>query len=102
MECFYTLEGGDPEPADEEAIQLYRICQEACRNAVRHASASSISITLRAMDGELTLSVEDDGSGLPPEKERGIGMGLSMMRHRASTIGAIKTRPPPSSISSST
>ncbi len=88
VECLYTLEGGDPELDDEGAIQLYRICQEACRNAVRHASASSISITLRAMGGELVLAVEDDGSGLPPDKERGIGMGLSMMRHRAATIGA--------------
>ena len=43
---------------------------------------------LRAENGTLVLSVADDGSGLPPRGERGEGLGLRIMAHRAAMIGA--------------
>jgi signal transduction histidine kinase len=79
------------------ATQLYLIGQEAVYNAVRHAQAHKVRITLKADEG-LVLSVQDDGRGMPalppaPPPPRGEGageggMGLRIMRNRAALIGA--------------
>jgi signal transduction histidine kinase len=71
------------------AADLYRIAQEAIRNAARHSAAKEISLTLSANDERLTLTVEDDGRGIMPAAETRGGMGLKIMRYRASIIGAL-------------
>ncbi len=70
------------------ASHLFRIAQEAVRNAVRHGGARHIEVHLRARNQLLTLVVQDDGSGLPPVAARGSGLGLRIMAHRAAMIGA--------------
>ncbi|PTY05770.1 hypothetical protein DB347_15530 [Opitutaceae bacterium EW11] len=45
------------------AVSLYRIVQEVFSNIARHAHATHVTVTLRAVDDELTLVVEDDGVG---------------------------------------
>jgi signal transduction histidine kinase len=68
-------------------IQLFRIAQEAVRNAARHSGARRIGIGLAQHGDGVRLWVEDDGVGLPMVPT-GDGMGLHIMRHRADTIGA--------------
>ncbi|MBF9072462.1 sensor histidine kinase [Streptacidiphilus fuscans] len=51
-------------PARESA--MLRVTQEAVNNALRHAWATRVDVTLRYADGELTLEVRDNGVGLPP------------------------------------
>lgn len=68
------------------AGHLFRIAQEAVNNAMKHSRAQTIVIGLVRADGALELSVRDDGRGLP--KSRSHGMGLHVMKHRASVIGA--------------
>jgi len=70
------------------ATHLYRIAEEAARNAVRHGRARLVTFALAAEDGNLVLAVRDNGSGLPPPGERGQGLGLRIMAHRAAIIGA--------------
>lgn len=70
------------------AMHLYRIAQEAVVNASKHANAAEIIISLDVNDENIVLAVADDGSGLPAEQVRSQGLGLRMMRHRASVIGA--------------
>jgi signal transduction histidine kinase len=72
------------------AGHLYRIAQEAVNNAVKHARAKTVKIRLAQTDGELRLEITDDGDGLPKGRSstRGGGLGLGVMRHRASVIGA--------------
>ena len=65
---------------------LYRIAQEAVNNALKHAKATRITLRLVQNDERLLLEVKDDGAGLPETKSKGVGVGL--MRHRASVIGA--------------
>ncbi len=65
---------------------LYRIAQEAVNNALKHARAKAITVRLTVKDGRLRLEVKDDGAGLA--KDRGDGVGLGLMRHRAGLIGA--------------
>ena len=53
-------------------------------------------ITLAAGKAGLLLQVKDDGAGLPPAAERGQGLGLRIMAHRAAIIGArftVEARP---------
>jgi PAS domain S-box-containing protein len=79
----------DIQITDEElCTNLYRIAQEAVNNAARHSEASRIVISLRRAAGEVTLSIEDDGHGLPVNVTGETGMGLSIMKYRASSVGA--------------
>jgi signal transduction histidine kinase len=71
------------------ATHLYRIAQEAVTNALRHGKPSQILISLMEREGRVTLSVEDDGVGLPEVWQKGQGLGTRIMAHRASMIGGV-------------
>ena len=68
------------------ATQLYRIAQEAVRNAVEHGAAHEVLIQLTFGHREMVLKVQDDGEGFDT-KANGHGMGLRIMRYRAQCIG---------------
>jgi signal transduction histidine kinase len=68
------------------ATHLYRITQEAITNAVKHSNAKEIVVRLEAETDALTLTISDDGVGVPPKAPP--GMGLRTMAYRASVIGA--------------
>jgi len=70
------------------AVNLYRIAQEAINNAVKHGKAQHIDIGLQARNERVTLLVKNDGIDFPEKSDRGSGMGLRIMRHRAGMIGA--------------
>ncbi|MDR3459611.1 MAG: sensor histidine kinase [Verrucomicrobiae bacterium] len=70
------------------AGHLYRIAQEAVRNAIKHGKAGNILIRLEAGEAGNELSVKDDGVGLPDPLPKQRGMGLRIMAHRSSMIGA--------------
>jgi signal transduction histidine kinase len=79
------------------AEHIYRFAQEAVANIVRHARASSVGIRLVIEDGDLVLTVTDDGAGFDPEAAEGQGgMGLRSMRYRAQSLGgrlAVESNP---------
>lgn len=75
-------------PEGPAALHLYRIAQEAVGNAVKHAKPREIVISLAKDRGAVTLTVCDDGRGMPREAEPGRGMGLNIMRYRARMIDA--------------
>lgn len=68
------------------ASNLYRIAQEAVRNAVRHAEATAIQILVDTNGSAVSLQVGDNGKGIPATGERK-GLGLEIMKYRAFTIG---------------
>jgi signal transduction histidine kinase len=82
FECDKPVEIGEP----GVATHLYRITQEAITNAVKHSNAKSIIVRLEAETDGLTLTISDDGVGMPPKIPG--GMGLRTMAYRASVIGA--------------
>jgi len=84
FECPHPVLIGD----HAAAIHLYRVAQESVSNAVRHAKAKHIRITLRRSKAGIELRVLDDGCGLPSRSRRRAGMGLEIMKHRAAVIGA--------------
>jgi two-component system, LuxR family, sensor kinase FixL len=86
--CEVRHDEADPVTDPAAAIQLYRIAQEAVANAVKHGKPRKVTVGLASSNGNVTLSVEDDGKGLPENVPPGKGMGLHIMRYRAELIGA--------------
>jgi signal transduction histidine kinase len=70
------------------AGHLYRIAQESLNNAVKHAHARHVTIRLSQSDEAITLVIADDGAGMPKNVPKQRGLGLGVMQHRASAIGA--------------
>jgi PAS domain S-box-containing protein len=71
----------------ELANHLYRIAQEAVRNAVRHGQARTIRLHLAVARAKVSLAITDDGIGLPEQAMDATGMGLKIMRYRARMLG---------------
>jgi signal transduction histidine kinase/ligand-binding sensor domain-containing protein len=67
---------------------LLRIAQEAIMNAVRHAGARTIGVTLQMLPDVLQIAVRDDGLGFVPEAAAPDHFGLVGMKERAKEIGA--------------
>lgn len=82
--CFRLhVDLGDAVLPDGLALSLYRMTQEALTNAVRHAHAAEVSVTLVATaDGSLRWTVEDDGVGLAQGAAGHRGHGLDGLRER--------------------
>ncbi len=80
------------EPADDlpflpAAIEVaaYRIVQEALTNVVRHAHATICLVQLSVVEESLHIEVSDDGVGITPGQQAGVG--LLSMRERAEEVG---------------
>jgi len=71
---------------------LYRVAQEALHNALRHAGASRISVTLSSVSRPraVVLEVADDGHGFAVDAPSA-GLGLASMRERAAAAGGSLT-----------
>lgn len=89
IECTYSS-SGETELSDAgAATNLYRIAQECVSNAVKHGRASQVDVQLvRTQDGDLQLTVSDNGVGFPEELSVDRGMGVDIMHHRARVINA--------------
>jgi len=86
--CIFRSSGEVSLKDNATATHLYRITQEAINNAVKHAEATEIRITLGARGRKVELEIIDNGKGLPEDQEPSTGFGLKIMRYRASMIGA--------------
>ena len=72
----------------ELTTDLFRIFQEALTNIVRHAQANRVGVSFHQQDGSLTMQIEDDGRGIPPEKiEDYQSLGLIGIRERVLFLG---------------
>ncbi len=81
-----TVHAGDlgPLPAAVE-VAAYRIVGEAMANVGSHAGASACDVRLEAGDGRLLVEVRDDGRGIDPDVQAGVG--LVSLRERAAELG---------------
>jgi signal transduction histidine kinase len=94
----FELEAGVERHPEQVELHLYRIVQQACENALRHAQARNLWLRGRIEPAQIELSVVDDGRGF----EAGTGLdlpallagghhGLAGSFERASLIGATLT-----------
>ncbi|MFB7570153.1 GAF domain-containing sensor histidine kinase [Streptomyces sp. NPDC056165] len=84
----FTTRGIRALPAAQEEAML-RVAQEALHNALRHARADHVDVTLDRRGGGAVLRITDDGTGFDPKAVRRAGrhLGLVSMRDRASGVG---------------
>jgi two-component system, NarL family, sensor histidine kinase UhpB len=80
------LQGRLPAMPAQVELVLYRIAQESLTNALRHARASCVTVSLEADAETVTLRVTDDGVGMP-RKLPGGAAGIAGMRERALLVG---------------
>ncbi len=69
------------------ATHLYRIAQEAINNAIKHAQAQHIVVSLGGNGAITTLGIADDGIGVSQAPKTSRGMGLNIMSYRARLSG---------------
>jgi two-component system, NarL family, sensor histidine kinase UhpB len=76
-------------------LVVYRVAQEALSNAIQHAEAENVRVSLLREDGEVELRVGDDGRGFTFD-QAAKGLGLPGMRERALLVGGdlrVESRP---------
>jgi len=85
-----TVRLGDNDPAlgGRASTAVYRMVQEALTNVARHARATAVHIEMRQADGQLVLTVQDNGVGFPARATQQEGSyGLMGIRERAFMLG---------------
>ncbi|GFO68339.1 hypothetical protein GMLC_19180 [Geomonas limicola] len=89
-----------PRLAAQAELALFRITQEALTNVLKHAAATSVTISLGRTGALLQLSIKDDGHGFHAERASrqpaGTGWGITIMRQRAALAGGslrVQTEP---------
>jgi signal transduction histidine kinase len=87
VECALTVSDSlERMPADLE-IALYRVVQESVTNAVKHAHAKHIHLTVERTPRGLALSIVDDGVGIADiEAAKKVSHGLAGMSHRVRSV----------------
>jgi two-component system sensor histidine kinase UhpB len=84
------------ETGETADLTIYRTVQEALTNAFRHASATSVNVTIESTEQRhgvnrecALVRVHDNGSGLKPDHK--LGLGLTGMRERIAALGGTLT-----------
>jgi signal transduction histidine kinase len=73
---------------DQASTAIFRIVQEALTNIARHAGATAVTMNLYRINGELLITIRDDGRGIREEDlEKAESLGLIGMRERVWGLG---------------
>ena len=99
IRCRCHIEGAVDEIEPEAANDLFFIAQEAMSNAIKHAHARTVGVRLSVSDGQILLTVENDGqpfdvvtAGKGAERwqesrSRSGGLGTAIMHYRGRRLG---------------
>jgi signal transduction histidine kinase len=85
--CILQIASPLPTLATGQVHQLYRITQEAVRNAIQHARADLVNITVRRTEDRLQLVISCQGEAWKHPATSSDGLGLRIMRHRTDRLG---------------
>jgi len=92
-----SIAGSFEDVSKPRQLAIYRVVQEALRNATLHAGASDVSLSLQRTPDRIELEVADDGVGFDREAPGWTpGLGLASMEERARLLGgtlAVTSRP---------
>ena len=90
--CLLYADEGELVLDDSASTAIFRIVQEALTNIARHAGASTVTITLYRSNGEVLLTVRDNGRGIAAaDLEKAQSLGLVGMRERVWAMGGAIT-----------
>jgi len=93
MEVEFSSEGDGQEITPDVSTALFRIVQESLNNIRRHARATKMTMRLKFIDSNASISIQDNGNGFAlPEHISSLGtkgkFGLIGLHERAQSIGA--------------
>lgn len=71
--------------SSRDGMNIYRLIQEAVNNAIKHAKASQIDVSLTESENEINVIISDNGKGFDLATAE-IGNGLNTMKKRASEL----------------
>jgi signal transduction histidine kinase len=97
VQVTFSTDGKAEPDSPVVALALFRITQEALRNASQHGHAQHVSVSLSRRDADLTLTVVDDGDGFDLARARANGgMGLVSIEERTRLLeGQVAVRSSP-------
>lgn len=87
INCHFEWHGAFDIRNRTDAMQIFRIVQEAVNNAVKHANARNINVKMSGEGSQYELVISDNGQGFVVDKAIVNGLGLRIMRYRAGVIG---------------
>jgi len=87
IECSLEVLGNIDFDDATQAIHLYRIAQEGVSNAVKHGTATKVSVHLASTENHIRLRVVDNGTGFSENWDSEGGLGVRIMQFRARLIG---------------
>jgi signal transduction histidine kinase len=72
---------------NDVSLCLYRVAQESLQNVVKHSGASNVTVDLIYLEGEVSLSIADNGAGFDTAHEDSReGIGLISMKERLRVV----------------
>jgi signal transduction histidine kinase len=77
------------EIAENIALCVFRVAQEALANAVKHSDARHIWVDLTGGPSSIALTISDDGKGFDVNSSSDGGLGLISMRERLESVGGV-------------
>jgi len=94
IELSADLDQIDGRLSSEAETNVYRIVQEGLNNVIKHSEASEARVEIKANDGELIVSIHDNGKGFKKRRAaaagaNGGGFGLAGIAERAHLLGAV-------------
>lgn len=84
--CHLWVDALSIELSDHASTTIYRVTQEALTNVAKHAQATQVWVSLSQSDEALTLTITDNGQGLPAHHRQSQGLGLTGMRERMASL----------------
>jgi signal transduction histidine kinase len=78
---------GNFEMTKDRQLMLFRMVQEAFQNSLKHGKATYIYVDVKLHDGQIHVSVQDNGTGFDPTDDTKHGFGMLNMKHRAMVMG---------------
>jgi signal transduction histidine kinase len=76
----------DVQLSSKQAINLYRILQEIVNNAIKHANAKDISVSISQIENELQIKISDNGIGVDYESKKKKSFGLTNVQNRVQEV----------------
>ncbi len=85
IELDYQIDSVMLNPSEE--IHILQICKEATQNAIYHSKGSKVLVGVAVKNGDVHLSIMDNGIGIPDEPGKLNHYGLSIMSERSRNLG---------------
>ena len=85
--CRFSCSQAEIPVSTDQAIALFRICQESMSNIAKHAKASTVSVDLSASAYEIVMTISDDGIGIKSSDTlKANSFGLRGMQERVAAL----------------